>query len=130
KWGLRRPPFEFTQYLPTEVRWQPDRLAEDTSQYMKRTYHPDIQKHFFVECKGVGRDQIVKIKTRHIPSLLNTQEQLRRKIIIFINDSHKNRISVSHTINDIAEMSAEMKVNEFHDGGKYYEFPTDLFQWE
>lgn len=130
RWGLRRPPFEYTQYLPTEIRWMPDRLAEDTSRYIKDTYHPDIQLHFFVECKGVGRDQIVKIKTRHIPVLLDTQDKLRRKILMFINDSHLNRISISHSVEDICTLSEHMKVNRFHDGAEYFEFPTDVFEWE
>jgi len=130
QWGFNRPPFEYLQYLPEEVRWMPDRLCEDREGYIQQNYHANLQKHCFVEIKAVGRDQIVKIKKKHIPVLQSIQDMLKRTVLVFVFDSANGRVSISHSINDLAYLAPYMNEARFYDGGEYYEFPTDVFTFE
>lgn len=130
QWGMNVPPFSYFKYLPREIRWQPDRLVEDTSGYIKRNYHANLQKHFFVEVKGCGVQQVVKIKKEPLRLLTRVQRFFKRPILFFINDSHKKRISISHSLDDIVRLAPEMEEYRFHEGTEAYLFPTDVFLWE
>lgn len=115
RFGLDRPPISMKK-LPARIRNTPDYLTSSE----------------LVECKGVGRDQKLKLKEEawNCLNFWNGVMPLR----IFIWDSHRKR----HVLTPLDELriiindpSGGVTTDHFHDGKIYFEIPLSSLagQW-
>lgn len=74
RFGLNRPPFS-PYNMPSFVRYTPDYLT----------------RHCFVECKGVGKDETLKIKMDQLSTL--SQWNMYHPVLFFIWNSYKRQYS-------------------------------------
>lgn len=130
--GLNRPPFEFFHNLPVQIRFLPDYIIEDTKRYIRDNKGPLVYAHGFAEVKGVGKDQLVKMKSEMLLINQELEKYFKRQVVYFIWDKHKRRVSFSHTNRDITELITEHDIVEkqFHEGNRYHPVPTDLLEWD
>ena len=130
--GLNRPPFDFFHNLPIQIRYLPDYIMEDTKRELRDSGAPLVYAHCFVEVKGVGRDQLVKIKSDMLLINKELEKNFKRQVVYFIFDKIERRVSFSHANRDIIQLIDEHDIPEkkFHEGNRYYPVPTNLLQWE
>lgn len=134
-YGLSRPPFNYFAWLPANLRYTPDFLCEAQGGRFRHLRDADgkLTRHFMAEVKGVGRDQIVKIKLDNHASLKAWQEFSGRAVAFFVYDSVNKRVSIDLTVDLLAEHAPDLPINHFADRGKpkpYYEVPTEILEWE
>lgn len=91
-----------------------------------------LHKHFLVEVKACGKDQLVKLKTNILHSTSLYDEFFTRPTLLFVYDSHNQRVSLSHTMQSIREVIIDLDIpqSKFFDGPTYFGVPTDVFDWE
>lgn len=112
--GLSRPRLDMKQ-LPERIRHQPDYLTTKG----------------YVECKGIGRDQTLKIKVSEY-SCMNYWNQLH-PLELFVWDSSKKRWSCTPfgTIRQIIE-SGGSTLDSFPEGKAFFGIKVtefEFFQW-
>lgn len=127
-YGLNRPPFDLFQYLPRSVRWRPDFLCEDRNDRVFLEFGIETRKHYFVEVKGVGRDQFVKIKHDHLDVLAAVEEFDNLKVLFFIYDSHYKRITME-SLGRVSGVQWNYPQGVFREGTSYVKIPTAFFTW-
>lgn len=130
--GLNRPPFDHFHSLPVQIRFLPDYIIEDTGRQIRDNHGPLVYAHSFVEVKGVGRDQLVKMKSEMLLINKELEKNFKRQVVYFIWDKIHKRVSFSHTNRDIIELVKEQEIEEkqFHEGNRYYPIPTEHLKWE
>lgn len=130
EWGLKRPNFAAFKDLPKNVRHEPDFICELLKK--NRQAHSKISlRHFFVEAKGVGKDQIVKIKKEDLQSIRGSMTFHELGCYIFVNDVTYDRIgmfNITHLYHDIENNNDELYYGEFWEGKPYVGIPTD-YRW-
>lgn len=88
-------------------------------------------KQALIECKGLGRDGIVKIKHDYLESLQEWQGHLQ--VVFFFYDSYKKEFAFS-TYSDIWSKihdGRNVDISHFPDNGrKFYGFHKVLFTWQ
>ena len=97
RWGLDHPPFDM-QNLPPIVRYSPDR----------------IMARKFVECKGVGKDAVLKIKIEQLEALRFWSHI--HPVSIFVWDSFRKRWTF---------IELEVLVKACHKNGALEQFPDN-----
>lgn len=129
--GLNRPPFKFFQSLPASIRYIPDYIVEDSDRKVRDSGGPMDYVHSFVEVKGVGKDQLVKIKLETLRENERLSDHFKRPVIYFIWDKISRKVSFHHNTKDIYRIVAdnEIPVKAFHEGNQYYGIPTELLGW-
>lgn len=129
--GLNRPPFAFFHNLPVQVRYLPDYIIEDTNRTIRDSNGPLLYAHAFVEVKGVGKDQLVKMKSDMLLINKELEKNFKRQVIYFFWDKLHKRVSFAHTNRDIMQLIEDFNVPEkkFHEGTRYYAVPTSLLEW-
>ncbi len=129
--GLNRPPFKYFPSLPANIRYLPDYLIEDTDRVVRDNNGPMKLAHAFVEVKGVGRDQLIKIKLDTLDCNAEVEEVFERPVLYFIWDKIGKRVSFHHTLKDLLDIinTYDIPVKTFHEGNKYYPIPTKLLRW-
>lgn len=129
--GMNRPPFEFFHTLPINIRYLPDYICEDTSKTVRDRGGPMKYAHCFVEVKGIGKDQLVKMKVDMLDTNLEMEKVFKRPVIYFIFDKMNLRVSFHHSTNDILRIVEENNIEEkrFHEGTRYYPVPSKLLGW-
>jgi len=108
RWGLNRPNLSM-KMLPNNIRHAPDYITS----------------HGFVECKGLGRDQVLKVKHEEIDEAWGFWNQIM-PLRVFVFDSHNDR----HTIIDYSQIlwmaNDHGTVDHFPDNNKpYYRIPAE-----
>jgi hypothetical protein len=107
RWGLDRPPLQVGK-LPKRIRYAPDFLASDV----------------FIECQGVGRDQVIKLKWEKL-SCLYFWDQVH-PVQLFFWDSHRKRHTyvplrvIGDLVNEVAELG------HFHEGVAFFALPASV----
>lgn len=102
RFGLDRPPLNMAM-IPAFIRHTPDYLASKC----------------LVECVGMGRDGVLKLKVDKYQALL--QWDTYHPVQLFVWDSHKKR----HWIGDIQDTFRwDYELGQFHDGPEYYAYPA------
>lgn len=134
-YGLNRPPFDYFQWMPANLRYTPDFLCEAQGGRFRHLRDSDgrLTRHFLAEVKGVGHDQIVKIKLDNLESLKAWQQFTGRPVTFFIFDSSKKRVSIKLTVDLLEKHAPDLPIGHFKDRGKpkpYYEVSTALLDWE
>ncbi len=120
EWGLKRPAFKRFSRIPANVRHQPDYLCEDK------------KRHFFVEVKGVGNDQKIKIKLEDLSIIRATSEFHELPVMFFVYDMKKKRTALFNYY-AVVENKDDLTIAEFPDGNKkYYQVPTSMewIEWQ
>lgn len=137
EFGLRRPPFAYFKYLPSEIRNTPDFLCEQVGKKPKlaglRGPNNRFARHFFVEVKGCGRDQVIKIKHTEFETLQKWESFSRRPVLYFAYDHFNRRVSTSLTLLRVESLIEEVPTAYFYDGGPgkpYWAIPTSELEWE
>lgn len=132
EWGLKRPDFVAFKDLPKNVRHQPDFISEA----LKKHNTPIPDRHFFVEAKGVGKDQIIKIKREDLITLDESHDFFGLYSYIFVNDVTYNRIGVikAQKLSYYASIWDDSLIYDtFWEGKPYVGVPTDyqhFLLWE
>lgn len=134
RYGLSRPDFKYTNQLPAPILVTPDFLVETQGE---RFHHlPNARgrpsRHALVECKGVGRDQLIKIKLDTLKELRNWQERTTLPIAFFIYDSHKHRITPLLPLAHISDLAQAAERGVYHESRKEFcKIPTKAIEhWE
>jgi hypothetical protein len=135
EYGMSRPPFDHFMRLSPFIRYTPDFLCEAQGKTFRHLIDERGKptRHFLVEIKGCGRDQLVKLKIDNIQELLRWQAVCGRPVILFVYDSANKAVSNNLTIDRLHEMAPELEVGHFHDGGPpkpYYNLPARVLEWE
>jgi len=103
--GLNRPNV-YVPDLPAFIRFMPDRLMHDR----------------LVECKGVGKDQLLKLKVDALDVLMEWGDHLM--VQVFVWDSFNKRWSLTPI--DYIEGPADLcEIKKFPEGTPYYPIPLD-----
>ena len=109
RYGLERPPINMGS-LPQFLRYTPDFL----------------QSARLVECQGMGRDQILKLK---LTKWMALQEwDCIHPVWLFVWDSHMQR----HTEATVDKIrlgwlrDERVTIDKFHDGPEYYAIPAEV----
>lgn len=97
RWGIDHPPFDVSS-LPPIVRYAPDRIMAGK----------------FVECKGIGKDAVLKIKVEQMHDLRFWSYLMPVKV--FIWDSHRKRWTM---------IDLETLEKAFHKNGSLEQFPDN-----
>lgn len=111
RWGLVRPKLHMAS-LPERIREAPDYLLSNR----------------FVEVKGMGRDDILKLKVSSYQSL-NWWDHTH-PVHLWIWSSHRWAYA-DHPIIEIRAMidGGEVELATFHDGKAYFAIPGRLLNW-
>lgn len=137
KYGLDRPPFELFYNLDSTVRHTPDFLVE--VQGKKRRFGHIINKrgaaarHFLVETKGIGKDQIVKLKEEDAKALRRWSDFQKHPVVFFVWDRQNRRVSINMTLDVARDLSKDAEIGYFNDSAKpkpYYKIPASWLTWE
>lgn len=110
RFGLDRPPVNLTR-VPEFIRFMPDFLLHNR----------------LVECMGVGRDQILKLKVDKLLVLLEWDEL--HETHLFVWDSHKRR-HMEMPIVDVAAVARFSDTKFFPEGPEYHVIPLDALAVE
>lgn len=102
RFGLSRPPIRLDK-IPQRIRHAPDYLMSSK----------------FVECKGVGKDQILKLKVVTWGSLHWWNDLF--PVVVFVWDSHKKR-SCLVELGMLDKLLPETTFDKFSDGIPYFGF--------
>lgn len=115
--GFNRPNITFRK-LPGFLQHMPDFIVEG------------FQKELvFIEGKGVGRDNILKIKQQDIDILSEWNKQL--PVYFSIYHSNKSNISFGVSLSHIIELCKQAETASFPDNNKlYYKLLVKQFNWE
>jgi hypothetical protein len=135
EYGMQRPPFDHFMRLSPFLRYTPDFLCEAQGERFDHLIDErgKITRHFLTEIKGVGRDQIIKLKLDNVQQLCNWQTSSGRPVTVFVYDSKNEAISYRMTMDRLSELLPDLEVDHFQDGGKpkpFYRLPTSLLEWE
>jgi hypothetical protein len=123
EWGLKRPNFVAFKDLPKNVRHEPDFICES----LKKHKTPIAARHFFVEAKGVGKDQIIKIKYEDLETVAGSIDFHGLPCYFFVNDVAKNRVGVFEFMTLMAHMLDRGMIHDtFWEGKKYVGIPTTV----
>lgn len=107
RYGLNRPKINLSR-LPPFIRHTPDFLMSDR----------------LVECKGVGRDGLVKIKEEQLGAW--EQWYMHVPVWLFVWDSHKEREWFGEVTKPRIKWVRSCSEGVFEDNGRvYYEVPVD-----
>ena len=126
EWGLKRPQFKRFARLPKLVRHQPDFLCESPKD-------SNLIPHFFVEVKGVGKDQVVKVKAEDLACIETITDVYQLPVLLFVYDSSKEQVAMFDSQSLIEDDKSELVHGEFSDGNKlYYGIPCNhrWLSWE
>lgn len=129
KWhrlGMERPGFMYVPQIPAIIRAAPDYLAEATEKPLKAVK----TRHFFVECKGCGEDQILKVKIDQLNEVERWQDWAGRPVLFFFYDLKHKRISPTNTLAELRTKAEDAETARFPDNNReYWKLPTDWFEW-
>lgn len=134
--GMNRPPFNYFAQIPSNLRHTPDFLCEAQGGRFGHLRDKDgkLTRHFMADAKGVGRDQIIKIKLESHEALQAWQAFTGRPAAYFVYDSVKKRVSISLSVNLLDQHAPDLPIGHFSsDRGNpkpYYEVTTELLEWE
>jgi hypothetical protein len=121
RFGFDLPPFTHFGKMSDVMRYAPDYCVEER------------QEHYFVECKGVGRDGIVKIKVEQIDNLAKWEAFSEQRVDFFVYSSSTKLVSPRNSLKTLLEIVPHVPLGAFNDWGTekpYYAIPTDLLTWE
>jgi len=125
EWGLKRPNFTAFKDLPKNVRHEPDFICES----LKKHRSPIHPRHFFVEAKGVGKDQIIKIKYEDLETVAGSIDFHGLPCYFFVNDTSFKRVGMFDFMTLTRHMLDEGMIHsEFWEGKKYVGIPTNV-EW-
>lgn len=105
RWGLNRPPIRVSA-LPPKIRYAPDYLTSDG----------------FIECMGVGRDQILKLKCEKLLFLLQWHHEMPTSL--FIWDS-KNKRYTFMAVSDLVDQLGIASSGSFPEGKATWNYPIN-----
>lgn len=104
-YGLSRPPINMGK-LPEFLRYTPDYLQHDR----------------LVEVKGLGRDQVLKVKTEQIRALNEWDEKY--PVDVFIYDSANNRYTQVSLLELRELIGAHAEIQQFPEGKSAWFMPV------
>jgi hypothetical protein len=107
-YGLNRPPIRMDM-LPQRIRHTPDFLTSST----------------FIECKGFGRDQILKLKIEDFNCMHFWHEI--HPLCIFVYDSHNDRTCLTEW--QVARdwpADGRVSLGTFPEGKPYFAIPAEV----
>lgn len=110
RYGLNRPPISMGMLSPI-IRCTPDLLTS----------------HSLIECKGLGQDQLLKLKDEVINALQQWHDMM--PVEVFIYDSHHNRHTIMplQRVVEIVNNHDEVYPDRFPDNHKlYYNIPAHI----
>ncbi len=111
RYGLNRPPLSMAK-LPLRVRHTPDYLTSFN----------------FVEVKGIGRDDTIKIKVAEL-NCMHFWHQVH-PMLLFVWSSHrKSWASMPLTAIDGLIDGGAVTLDKYHDGRAYFAISADHFVW-
>lgn len=111
RFGLNRPPLNMSQ-LPERLRCMPDYLASDR----------------FYEVKGMGRDDVLKLKVSDYQCL--TFWHQIHPLTVWVWSSHRFAWAEPELIEIRALIdSGDVGLDVFHDGKAYFAIPGRLLNW-
>ena len=111
RFGLNRPPLHMAS-LPVRVRYAPDYLTSKG----------------FVEVKGCGRDQRLKVKLENLNALHYWNQLFTTSV--FVWDSSKKRhttFTIKQLQKVIDDPAGGVVSDHFHDGKMYFAVPLEAF---
>lgn len=111
RFGLNRPPLRMSS-LPERLRHTPDFL---TSSHL-------------VECKGVGKDDLVKIKLKELNCLWYWHQLHPVRIFVWSTTRFAWAVADLPEIQRMLD-NGDATLDKFHDGGAYFAIPGSLFCW-
>jgi hypothetical protein len=111
RFGLNRPPLKMSS-LPMRLRHMPDYLTSDG----------------FVEVKGIGRDETLKIKVDEY-NCMNFWHQLF-PMTVFVWSSHRKAIA-NISLGEVSALinNGDAQLQKFHDGKAYFAVDADRLHW-
>lgn len=121
--GFNRPELKHFAKLPPDLRHMPDFLVEEVKPMM----------HYFMECKGVGKDQIIKLKYEDICSLQCIESFFELPVHFFVFDSSTMKISYNLNLVLLETFIEDLEKDWFEDYGNrklYFKVPVERLAWE
>lgn len=119
-YGFDRSQLQQFGKLPEFIRLTPDFVCTSHAR----------EQGFLVECKGCGRGNVVKLKTRDLTQLLEWSD--KAETFLFIYDKSQSSVSITQVTDDFVKnkiMVDEYEKGEWPDGSVYIKVPKSVFQW-
>lgn len=136
RYGWRTPPFDYFKFIPSVLRKSSDYFCECGSikfAHIKNSRN-NRSRHFFLESKGFGRENCVRIKEEDLAGLERWQKFGKLPVVFFLWNQYKSECSIGLTLDMVQEMKKKAEQDHYHDGPKdklYYKIPASWVDgWE
>jgi hypothetical protein len=137
RFGFDSPPFTHFPYIPAPLRKTADYIGESSPKKFEHLKNRKGYKsrHALIEVKGIGKDQVLKLKAEDINELTKAQKFFETPVTYFIWDQYRRRVTIDLSLDRALKLIEDAERGYFDDGPKrkmYYMIPADtnVIEWK